>query len=149
MIRLLMFVLVAAALAAFSYMAWAQQPFSGGTATGTGYPTGSLPINATGTATAAPVNVLLAGTPGRITYLCGFAMTSTGTTAGTVTATITNAIGGTMNFIYLHPSSGQGFLGIAFPACIPANATNTAIGINLPAGPAATLAGVSAWGYQL
>jgi hypothetical protein len=89
---------------------------------------------------------------GKTTFLCGFAMTSTGTTtAASGTGTITGTIGGTLNFAFLDPApaAGQGRLIVPFRPCIPASAMNTAIVVTQPAGGAGTVAAVSAWGYQL
>ena len=150
MIRLLTCVLIAAGLAAFSFLAWAQQPFSGGASTGTGYPTGSSPITASATGTTGALSATLTGSPGQTTYICGFVLTSGGTATAIVTnTTVTGTISGSLNFAYVNVSSGQGALGVAFPVCIPANNTNTAIVVNMPAGNTGTVASLFAWGYRL
>jgi hypothetical protein len=150
MIRLLMLVLIAAGMAAFSYLAWGQTQFGGGPSSGTGYPNGSQPITASATGTTGATSVTLAAGAGVTTYICGFTITSGGTTAAlVVNATISNAIGGTLNYSYVFVSSGQGFLGAAFPVCIPASATNTAMVLSVPAGGAATVVALTAWGYRL
>lgn len=142
--------LIAAVLAVFSYSVWAQQPPSGGTATGTGYPSNSLPVTASATGTTGAIVATLPSSPGRTTFICGFTMTSGGTTAALVSnATVAGTISGTMNFSYVDVSSGQGLLGVAFPVCIPANAASTAIVVTQPAGGTGTVGAVSAWGYQL
>lgn len=127
------------------------QNWWGGSASGTGFPTNSTPITASATGTTGAISATLPGVVGKTTFLCGFALTSGGTTAAlTVNSTVVGTIGGTLNFAYVFVSTGQGAFGVAFPVCIPANAMNTAIVVNLPAGGAGTtVAAVSAWGYQL
>ena len=101
------------------------------------------------TATTGAFSVTIPGISGSTTNLCGFVITSGGTTsAAVVTATITGTVTGTMNFAYVFPSSGQGVLGVAFPQCIAASATNTSIVVSVPAGGAGTVAALSAWGTQ-
>jgi hypothetical protein len=83
------------------------------------------------------------------TYICGFTITTGGTSSATTgNVTITGTIGGTMNFTYVFVSSGQGIMGIAFPGCISSSAVNTAIAVNVPAGGAGTVGSVTAWGYK-
>ena len=90
----------------------------------------------------------LTGAAGKWTYLCGFTVTSAGTTSATLGAiTITGTVSGTMTFEYAYVSSGQGILGIAFPGCISSSAINTSIVVNTPAGGAGTVGAVNAWGY--
>lgn len=96
----------------------------------------------TGTATAT-----LTGAAGKWTYVCGFTVTSAGTTSATLgDVTVTGTIA-TMNFEYAFVSSGQGVFGIAFPGCISSSAVNTSIVINVPAGGAGTVGAVTVWGY--
>ena len=98
----------------------------------------------TGTATAT-----LTGVSGRWTYICGFVITSAGTTAATLGAvTVTGTVSGTLPFEYSFVSTGQGILGIAFgPGCIQSSAQNTNIVVNVPAGGAGTVGAVTAWGF--
>lgn len=131
--------------------ALAQQPSwtAAGPSTGIAYPAGAQPVTASATGTTAAVAATLAASPVRTTYICGFVMTSGGTTAAAVgNATVAGTIGGTLNFTYVDVSTGQGLLGVAFPQCIPGSALNTAIVVTMPAGGAGTVAAVSAWGYQ-
>jgi hypothetical protein len=151
-ISILWWFALAAALAAFSYTALAQQPFSGGPSSGTGYPNGSLPIAASATGTTLATVATLAGSPGRTTFICGFTMTNapgasaTGTSAN---ATVSNTIGGTLNFAYNAVITGQGLIGVAFPVCIPAATIGTAIVVTQPAAGTVQITAVTAWGYQL
>jgi hypothetical protein len=141
--------LLAAVLAAFSCNAFAQQTFGGGPSSGTGYPSGSLPITASTTGTTGALSVTLGASSAQTTYICGYLVTSGGTTTAlAVAGTITGTISGTLNFTYIFASSGQGLLGVAFPICIPANNTNTAIVVNVPGGGTATVASLFAWGYR-
>lgn len=130
---------------------WAQASnWWGGSATGTGFPNNSIPLTASATGTTGAISATLPGVTGKTTFICGFTLTSGGTTTALVaTATITGTIGGTMSYVYVFAAGAQGLFGIAFPNCIPASAQNTAIVVNQPAGGTATVAAVSAWGYQL
>lgn len=106
------------------------------------------PLTASATGTTGAFSATLTGVTGKWTYICGFTMTSGGTTAATLgNATVTGTISGTMNFTYVYVSSGQGLLGIAFPGCISSSATGTNIVVNMPAGGAGTTAAITAWGY--
>lgn len=110
------------------------------------------PINITAsvTATTGSFNASLAAVSGRTNYICGFVITSGGTTsAAVVNATVSGTVSGTMNYSYVFPSSGQGILGVAFPQCIVASGSNTAITVTVPAGGTGTTAALSVWGYQL
>ena len=106
-------------------------------------------ITASTTATTGSFNSSLAAVLGKTNFICGFVITSGGTTAAAVVnATITGAVVGTMNYAYVFPSSGQGVLGVAFPQCIIASGSNTAITVSVPAGGAGTTAALSVWGYR-
>lgn len=114
-----------------------------------GIPAGSTAITNSNTGTTAAVSATLAGVSGKTTYICGFTITSGGTTAALAqNATVAGTISGTMNFTYVDVSSGQGLLGIAFPICLPASGQNTSIVVTAPAGGTGTVAAVSTWGYQ-
>jgi hypothetical protein len=114
------------------------------------YPAGATPLTASTTGTTAATAATLAGTVGKTTFVCGFTMTSGGTSAAVVAdATVSGTISGTLHFAYVSVSSGQGSFGVAFPLCIPASATNTSIVVTEPAGGTGTVSAVTAWGYQL
>jgi hypothetical protein len=105
-------------------------------------------LTASATFTTGASSATLTGGAGRWTYLCGFTVTSAGTTTPTSgTVTVTGTVTATMNFTYVYVSSGQGILGIAFPGCISSSAINTSIVVNTPAGGAGTTGSVTAWGY--
>jgi hypothetical protein len=114
------------------------------------FPEGARPNNLTASTafTTGASSATLTGAASKWTYLCGFTVTSAGTTAATLGAiTVTGTIGGTMTFEYAFVSSGQGVFGIAFPGCISSSAVNTSIVVNTPAGGAGTVGAVNAWGY--
>ena len=106
------------------------------------------PLTVSTTGTTGPISATLTGAANRWTYICGFVITSGGTTSAlTANATIAGTISGTMNFTYIFVSAGQGLLGVAFPGCITSSAVNTNIVVTVPGGGAGTTAAVTAWGY--
>jgi hypothetical protein len=115
------------------------------------------PITASATGTTGAIAATLPAVAAKTTYLCGFYYTGTNATvANTVTTvTITGTIGGTMNFGFPTLAAAATVpntlpLDEEFIPCIAASAPNTAIVVNGPAlGAGATLATVSAWGFQL
>ncbi len=113
-------------------------------------PQGAQPSNltASSTGTTGAITATLTGGSNRFTYICGFVVTSAGTTAAIVgNITVTGTISGTLNFTYAFVSSGQGILGIALPGCISSANTNQNIVVNVPAGGAGTTVAATAWGY--
>lgn len=114
------------------------------------FPQGGQPNNltASNTGTTGSITATLTGAAGRWTYLCGFTITSGGTSAANVQApTITGTVSGTLSFTYVFVSSGQGVLGVAFPGCISSSAQNTSIVLTVPAGGAGTTVAANMWGY--
>jgi hypothetical protein len=112
----------------------------------------TTPINITNsvTATTGAFSTSLGAVTGTTNYICGFVITSGGSSAASVvTATAAGTVSGTLSFAYVFPSSGQGILGVAFPQCIAATGQNTAITVSVPAGGTGTTAALSVWGYQL
>lgn len=115
------------------------------------------PVTASATGTTGAIAATLPAAAGKTTYICGFSYTGTNATgANTATAvTVTGTITGTLNFGYptlaaAATVTNNGSLDETFTPCVPASAINTAIAVNGPAlGAGATLATVSAWGYQL
>jgi hypothetical protein len=130
-----------------------QSNWWGGSASGTGYPTNSTPIASSANGTTGAVIANLVGVPGKTTFICGFSMTSGGTTtAVALLATVAGVLGGPLEFAYVATAGGtQGSLFVIFaPICIPASAQNTTIVVTQPAaGTGTTQAAVAAWGYQL
>ncbi len=106
-----------------------------------------------GNVAAATATATLAAAVGKVTYICGFSITSAGSTgAAVVSPTIANIITGTMTFTY--PSVAGATLAnpsliVPFAACIPASAPNTTIPVSMPSlGAGNTNTTVNAWGYQ-
>jgi hypothetical protein len=113
------------------------------------FPQGGQPNNlvASATGTTGSFTATLTGVAGKWTYLCGFVVTSAGTTSATLGNIAITGTLATMNYEYAFVSSGQGILGVAFPGCISSSAVNTSIVVTLPAGGAGTVAAITAWGY--
>jgi hypothetical protein len=110
---------------------------------------GGVNITESTTATTGAFSITIPAAANKYNWLCGFIITSGGTTtAAVVNVTVTGLAVGTNNYAYVFPSSGQGLLGAAFPSCIGASAPNTAIVISVPAGGTGTTAALSAWGSQ-
>ena len=106
-------------------------------------------ITASTTATTGTFSATLQGVPGKQNSICGFVITSGGTTTAQVAAvTISGTVSGTLNFTYIFVSSGQGVLGVAFPQCIGSTGPNTSITVSVGAGGAGTTASLTVWGYQ-
>ncbi len=107
-----------------------------------------------GNVAAATATATLAAATGKVTYICGFAITSSGSTgAAVVSPTVTNVITGTMTFTYTTVAGvtlANAPLIVPFTTrCIPANAPNTTIVVSVPSlGAGNTNTTVSAWGYQ-
>src|SRR6266567_4522675 len=107
-----------------------------------------------GNVAAATATATLAAATGKVTYICGFAITSAGSTAAAVVSpTVANVITGTLTFTYTTVAGvtlANAPLIVPFTTrCIPANAPNTAIVVSVPSlGAGNTNTTVSAWGYQ-
>jgi len=106
-----------------------------------------------GTVAAATATATLAAVAGKVTYICGFAITSTGSTGAAVVApTVTGTVTGTMTFAYASVAGAtlaNPSLIVPFRDCISASAPNTAIVVSMPTlGAGNTNATVNAWGYQ-
>lgn len=130
----------------------ATQPVSGTITAGfsSQYPSGATPLTISATGTTAATTATLAGVSSKTTYICGFTISADATTAVAASATVTGAIGGTLNYIQnVGAATAAGILTQNFNPCIPANAQNTGIAIiSAPAGIAGNTA-VNGWGYQL
>jgi|SRR5262245_11055805 len=88
------------------------------------------------------------------TYVCGFTLSSTGSTAASVVSpTLTGIIGGTHTYTYASVAGvtlANQTVVVNFPRCVPASAVNTAIVLTLPAlGAGSTNATSTIWGYRL
>lgn len=137
------------ALAALAFLAGASPCF--GQYVGT---FGGIPINASSgnVAAATATATLPPSVSGKTTYICGFSITSSGSTgAAVVSPTVTGPIGGTMTFTYSSVAGvtlGNPILAVVFNTCVPANAPNVAIVVSMPSlGAGNTNATVNAWGF--
>jgi hypothetical protein len=106
-------------------------------------PTGAI-ITGNAAGTTAAVTGTLAAVANKTTYICGFAVSSTGT-ATISPITVAGLVGSSMVFNNL--SAGAGLLQQAFYPCIPASAPNTAITISTTADGTATAVNVNSWGF--
>jgi hypothetical protein len=115
------------------------------------------PVTASATGTTGAITATLPAVSGKTTYICGFQYMGTNATAANpaTNVTITGTISGTLNFGYPTLAAAATVantppVGEVFTPCIQAAAINTAIVVNGPVlGAGATLATVSAWGFQL
>lgn len=106
-----------------------------------------------GNVAAASATATLPAGVGRTTYICGFALTSAGSTAAAVVnPTVTNVVGGTQTFVYTSVAGAtlaNPSLVVNYSPCQPATAVNTTIVVTLPSlGAGNTNAAAVAWGYQ-
>lgn len=93
------------------------------------------------------------GTTGQLVYICGFAVTSTGSTAtAIVSLTVTGLQGGTQTYTYVTVAgvtAGNAALIVNYNACIQANNSGVSIVVSLPSlGAGSTNATVNAWGFR-
>lgn len=119
------------------------------------YPAGSIPVsNSSGNQSNAVATATLPAVAAKTTYIAGFQVTGSGSTAAlVVSVTVVNTVGGTMTYTYTF------VIGVAVPNqplvvqflhAIPATAVNTTIAVSCPAGGAGnTNNTVNAQGYQL
>lgn len=116
---------------------------------------GGIPITAaSGNVANASAIATLPAAAGRTTYLCGFTMTSSGSTgAAVVNPTVTGLSNGTLTYVYgtvAGATLANQSLIVNFPVCAAASAPNTTIVVTLPAlGAGNTNAAVTAKGYQI
>lgn len=139
--------LVALALLAWAPLAYAQTIAPSQSST-------LIPVaNSSGNVAAGTATATLPAAQGKYTYLCGFSITSSGSTAAAVVSpTVSNLVGGTQTYTY---SSVAGVtlanapLVVNFTPCVPTTAINTTVPVSLPSlGAGNTNATVDAWGYQ-
>jgi hypothetical protein len=121
-----------------------------------GFPNGATPVTASGTGSTGAISATLAAAAGKNTYICGFSYQGSDATAAVAgNIAITGTVTGTMNVGYVALAAGAtvpqpGPIIIPFSPCVPSSAVNTAIVVTPPTlGAGATIATVSAWGYQL
>jgi hypothetical protein len=110
-------------------------------------PNAGVQVTNSATATTGAFSATLAAMPGYYNYVCGFTVSSGGTTsAAPVTITVTGGTGGTLSYIYV-PATGGASLPINFSPCVVASATNIAIAVNIPALGAGTVAAANIRGF--
>jgi hypothetical protein len=129
----------AAALAAAAFLLCAPAA-----AQTSGVPTGAI-ITGNATGSTAAVTGTLAAAANKTTYICGFAISSTGT-AAISPITVAGVVGS--NMIFQNVTAGTGQLAQAFYPCVPAAAPNTAITVTTTADGTATAVDVNSWGFQ-
>lgn len=110
----------------------------------------SIQVSANASGTTGALTATLSGVAGKTTYLCGFLMTSGGTTTPTAAqGTITGLAGGTQSVVYVSGgATSQGVLGAAFPGCLPSVVQGGNIVVTEPAGGTGTqAASLWIWGF--
>ena len=95
----------------------------------------------------------LAAAVGKVDYICGFSITSAGSTAAAVVSpTVTSVITSTMTFTYTTVAGAtlaNAPLVVPFNPCISAATPNTTIPVSVPSlGAGNTNTTVNAWGFQ-
>lgn len=145
--------LITAALLVLPSAAMAQ--FNGNAAPDTS--SQRMPVSATsGNVAAATATATLGSAVGKTTYICGFSITSSGSTAAAVVSpTITQLNGNpgnTMTFTYTSVAGvtlANAPLVVTFTPCLSSWGIGTTIPVALPSlGAGNTNATVNAWGYQ-
>lgn len=99
-------------------------------------------VTASSTGTTGAVTATLPAAAGKTTYLCSVQIGEAG--SSTATATATNTITGTLNYVVTAP----GNFTITYSPCVAANAANTTIPVATAANASATAVAVTATGYQ-
>lgn len=107
-----------------------------------------------GTVAAGAATATIPAVAGATNFLCGFAITSTGSTAAAVVApTVVGLNGGTETFAYASVAGATLAnlpLIVNYNGCVPASGPNVAIVVSLPSlGAGSTNATVNAWGYRV
>jgi hypothetical protein len=135
--------------------AFAQTPLPSGPSTGTGYPLGASAVTSSATGSTGAISATLPALTGKLTYICGFSYQGSDATAAVAgNVVVSGTVSGSMNFGYVALAAGAAVaqpppITVPFGPCVPASGQNTAIVVTPPVlGAGATLATVSAWGYQ-
>ena len=115
----------------------------------------ATPVAASQNGTTGAVSATLATAANKLTYISGFEVTfSNPTAATTITVTVTNTVGGPLNYAQQVLAACAAVpppppLIVKFMPPIPASALNTAIAVNVPAlGAGAPGVSVAAHGFQ-
>jgi hypothetical protein len=106
-----------------------------------------------GNVAAGVATATLAAAVGKVDYICGFSITSAGSTAAAVVSpTVTSVITSTMTFTYTTVAGAtlaNAPLVVPFNPCISAATPNTTIPVSVPSlGAGNTNTTVNAWGFQ-
>jgi hypothetical protein len=146
-------------LAMMYALAQAPSPGASGPATGTGYPAGSIPLaSATSGADTSTLSATLGSDPGRLTYVCGWAVSGLGATAATnVVVTVGNIFpggGGNTTLVYEYAFTATAVtpnvpIGNNFSPCLPTTAVGTGITVTVPGAAGNTVTNINLWGYTL
>lgn len=131
------------ALCLIPTLAWAQVPFQFPAPTSPN----AIPRTPSTSGTTGAISASIVGAPNKWSYLCGFVITSGGTTTATTVSATVVGIQAQQNFAYNFPSTGQGLLGVAYPACLVSATQNTSITVAVPAGGTGTVDALSLWGF--
>lgn len=121
---------------------------------GSDYPAGATPIvgSATTTSNTSLVGTLAAAS-GKTTYIAGFDMTASGSTAPDTRTLVIAGVGTTLNYIFGFTTGNPAIstpMSMRFPRPIPASATNTAITVTMPLMPVGVdNAALTVYGYQI
>lgn len=125
-----------------------------------GYPIGAVPVVAdfAGNVGTTPVALSIPAAVGKFSYICGVSALNNGATAAAPNAvlTITGLAGGsTYTFSFPFAAVGtitlfSGLIGapVSFNPCLPGNAINTAVTVNVAVEAGNTATDVNIWGYQ-
>lgn len=117
------------------------------------YPAGAIAvIGSSSGANTTSALATLTGTPGRTTYICGFAVSGLGLTTGAaVNIGVATVAGGlTMNYQYVYPTGATVAttpVSFTFSPCVPASIVGNSIFVTVPGGAGNTSTNISAWGY--
>jgi hypothetical protein len=136
-------------LAMMYALAQAPSPGASGSATGTGYPAGAVPLTAAASgADTTSAAITLGPVTGRLTYICGFQVSGLGATAATnVLVTV-----GAISYSYAFTGTATTInvpIGGNFAPCIPATTNGTGITVTVPGAAGNTVTNLVAWGYAL
>ena len=108
------------------------------------------PLTGNAAGTTGAVVGTLAATAGKLTYICGFNVSSIGGTATVGPITVAGLVGSSQVYqVPVNSAAGAIVVTQTFKPCIPASAPNTAITVTTTANGTASAVDVNSWGYQL
>ena len=113
----------------------------------TGTPNGATQVTSSATGTTGALSATMAAASGYNNYLCGFTVTSAGTTSpAPVTTTITGPISGSLSYVF-YPATTGAILAKEFSPCVQSSAKTTAIQMSVPALGSGSIAAVNLHGF--